>query len=610
MSTPLPALGPMVPLMVAAALAGAGAYLPRRLVDLVASLTAVAMLGICLWLAFASSQRPIVYWLGGWKPLPDHVAIGISFTVGPLGAGMAALCCFVVLCAFVYSWHFFEEVKSLFHSLMLCFLAAMVGFCLTGDLFNLFVWFELMSVCGFCLAGYKIEESGPIQGALNFAITNAVGAYMMLLGIGLLYGETGALNLAQISLALRHHGAEGLVLVAMVLILTGFFTKAAVIPYHLWIADAHATAPTPVCIVFSGVMVELGLFGFWRVYETALAGPMQPHLAGVRVLLVLAGCATAVLGSVMCFYQHHLKRLLAFSTMSHSGLFLMGLGTMTPLGLSASSVYVLGHAGVKAALFLCAGVLLHRFQSLDELVLGGRGRGMWLVGGIYLLGGLALAGLPPFGTFAGSRLLGSALQSSGMGWADLIVLGSTALVGAAVFRSGLHVFFGYGKEVYSRFYSAPQGREVEAEMELPRRRVPWMMLVPIVGLMLLGLLAGVLPHLPQAALRAAAVFEDPSLYRAAVLGLHHSATVALGAVPAAAPWDYGRALAAVAGGVGLAVFSLQRARLPRPTELARRVLQPGAERLRALQSGLVTDYVAWMMAGFVAFAAGAAAALR
>ena len=129
---------------------------------------------------------------------------------------------------------------------MLVFLAAMAGFCLSGDLFNLFVFFELMGAAAYALTGYKVEAQGPLEGALNFAVTNSVGAFLALTGLTLLYARTGALNLAQIGRALSGHPADGLVITAFVLLTAGLLIKGAVVPFHFWLDDAHAVAPTPV----------------------------------------------------------------------------------------------------------------------------------------------------------------------------------------------------------------------------------------------------------------------------------------------------------------------------------------------------------------------------
>src|SRR4029079_6821014 len=127
---------------------------------------------------------------------------------------------------------------------------------------------------------------GPLQGAINFAVTNTLGAYCVLIGIGLFYGRTGALNLAQIGQALAGHKPDGLVVVAFALVACGFLVKGAIVPFHFWLADAHAVAPTPVCVLFSRVMVELGLYGVARVYWTAFEGVPGSHAGGLKALLV------------------------------------------------------------------------------------------------------------------------------------------------------------------------------------------------------------------------------------------------------------------------------------------------------------------------------------
>jgi hypothetical protein len=203
----LPPLPVAVPLLAAALLMAASSVLPRRPRDLLAVAAAVAVAILCGLLLAQSLGGPVVYWFGGWRPRAG-VALGIGFVIDPLGAGLALLAAVLVTAGLVFSWRFFDEVGALYPALMLVFLGAMAGFCLTGDLFNLFVFFELMSVSAYALTAYKIEEEQALMGAFNFAITNSVGAFLVLTGIGLHYGRTGALNLAQLGRSLANGPAD------------------------------------------------------------------------------------------------------------------------------------------------------------------------------------------------------------------------------------------------------------------------------------------------------------------------------------------------------------------------------------------------------------------
>jgi hypothetical protein len=229
----------------------------------------------------------------------------------------------------VFGWRYFDSAQARFPALVLLFLAGMTGFALSGDLFDMFVFFELMSAVAYALTGFEIEEPSAVQGALTFGIVNSLGAYLTLTGIGLLYGRTGQLGLAPLAAALAGHPVDALVAASFVLVVTGFLVKAAVVAFHLWLDDAHAVAPTPVCVLFSGIMVVLGVYGTFRVTTVVFA--VLPRVDLHRLFLVL-GMVTALVGAVMCVLQRHLKRLLAYSTIAHVGLFVLAFGTLDAEG--------------------------------------------------------------------------------------------------------------------------------------------------------------------------------------------------------------------------------------------------------------------------------------
>jgi multicomponent Na+:H+ antiporter subunit D len=594
---PLPVV---VPLIAAAVLVALGAVLPRRVQDVIGIAAAATATGFALLILAAAERHDVLHWFGGWHPR-HGIALGISFSVDPLGAGMAALACGLDFLALVYSWTYMRRQSQTFDVLMLTFGAAMAGFALTGDIFNMFVWFELMGVSAYALAGFMVEELGPLQAAVNFAVTNTVGAYMVLMGIGLVYARTDALNLAQIGRALERRPADRLVIVAFALIVTGLMVRAAIVPFHFWLADAHAASPAPVCALLSGAMVELGTLFIARVYWTAFAAPLHAHEAGVRDVLVGLGVATALVGALMCLLQRHLKRLLAYSTISQAGTLLAGIALLDPRSLAGAANLVLAHGLLKAGLFLLCGIVLVELRHIDELRVYGAGRRLPWTGLLWLLGTIGLVGLPPFGVFLAQQLLGEGGREQGFGWLAIVGAVASGVCAGAMLRAGARIFLGWGAREDDLLSPEP-------DEDAPERDVSGRLLGIVAGIaIVLGLAAPLVPGIEGRTELAAERFADTSAYRAAVLhGAAHGDAAAhlsfsLLTVDTAAAL-YG--LAALAIAVATAAFGLWHRRLPRPVlTVGARTLGPPVTAVRVAHSGIVGDYLLWLSAGAVAVVA-------
>lgn len=596
----LPACPVVAPLLMAAVLSAVGIYFPRRLLDSLACLTSAFVLLVCLWLMKHSAGSPVVYWFGSWKP--DHTfPIGICFTIDPIGAGLAALVALLVLAAFIFSWQYFEAVKSLYHAVMLVFLAGMCGLCLTGDLFNLFVWFELMSAAGVTLCGYKAEETGPLQGALNFAVTNTLGAYLSLTGIALVYAHTGSLNFAEVSASLAAHNPGGwFVPIAFLFVVAGFLVKAAAFPFHFWLADAHAVAPTPVCVLFSGVMVELGLYAVVRIYWAVFALPLEPHGNMIRTLFLIIGSLTAVVGAIECFGQRHLKRLLAFSTISHMGLMIIGFALLLPSALGGAAMYVIGHGMVKANLFICAGILLHRFKSVDEFDLHGKGKGLPWTAMLLFIGALGLAGLPPFANFYGDGMMDDAAASLHLGWLSAIFVFAGALTSGAVLRIGGRIFLGWG-ETHSEAARGSPKIPMDSETGGTHRHTPATMFVPALLLLVGAIVVAPLTDLRACVEPQAKRMEDGRGYNALVLqGQPLPAEAPIRGEPFPSIW---RSIVTVIAAALLALAALFPKALGGASDRVGNILATLLQPLRAIHSGKVGDYVAWFIFGIGAYGA-------
>ncbi|MFF7356784.1 MULTISPECIES: complex I subunit 5 family protein [Streptomyces] len=565
-----------VPLLGAALLVAVGRRLPRVAAEITGFVVCGATAALALVLLLNSSP-PMVEWVGGWLPVGGE-SVGIVVVGDGPALGMAALVSLLTLAALAYSWRYFEEPprghRGAFTALMLAFQGAMCGFAIAGDLFNAFVFFELMSVTAYALTGYRIDDPKAVQGALTFGVVNSLGAYAMLLGIGLLYARTGELSMAKIGRGLDtaagHGGPDALVLASFVLVLTGLLVKAAAVPFHFWLPDAHAVAPTPVCMLLSGVMVELGVYGVWRVYGTVFAGPGGIPAADLTRALVTLGTLTAATAAVMCWYQRHIKRLLAYSTVAHTGLFLVGIGVLTPEGDDGVALYIIGHAGVKAALFACAGVLLDRYGSVDEHTLHGRARELRTTAVLFAVGALGLAGLPPFGIALGKAVTEEAVG----GPLTVVYVAASAITAGAVLRVTARVFLGLGpcpQDADSDVETSGSGEEPETAGLLSR--IPDTMTTVPALLLAAAFAVGVGPGFGDLVAR--------SVNEAGSGGAHASVHWTLPGVLLG--------LASTALAVALAGLAVTR---PHWTAA------PGwARPLRRLQSGHVGDYVAWLLMG-------------
>lgn len=592
----LPALAALVPLGGAVTLGAFSGKARRSIVDTFSLAVATATFALTIALLVQSTGHRILHWFSGWRP-HHGIAIGVAFTVDQLAAATAVLTAGLALAALLVSWRYLESGHNHFHVLMLLFVGGMIGFALSGDFFNMFVFFELMGVAAFALTGMRVGERGPLQGAINFAVINSIGSFALLLGIGLLYGRTGALNFAQIGNALARHHATDVVVVAFALIVVGLLVKAAVVPFHFWLSDAHAVAPTPACVLFSGIMVMLGLYGVARVYWAVFEGSLAHAQHALGLVFLGAGVVSIVVGSVMCFVQRHLKRLLAFSTIAHGGVVLVGIGLMSREGLAGAAVYVAGHGTVKAALFVLAGVVLHRLGAMEERHLHGRGRGLWLTGGLFALGGLALAGLPPFGIEVGKSVIEEAGDYDA--WMPWVLAFAGVMTGAAVLRAAASIFLGWGPAKDYERWERRKGREEERETNSAFEKTPAVLMLPAVLLMAAGLVLGLWPHVSADAQRAAARFENRTKYATAVLDNRDSMRAPRPAETSSTGAWYG--VAAAGAATALAAAALFRRRLS--TRLRARLTPAAApvRALRALHTGHIGDYAMWFTVGLAAF---------
>jgi multicomponent Na+:H+ antiporter subunit D len=412
----------------------------------------------------------------------------------------------------------------------------------------------------------------------------------------MLYAVTGALNMAQIGLALagRH---DPLVLFAFTLLTCGFFIKAAIVPFHFWLPDAHAVAPTPVCVLFSGLMVELGLYAVVRLKSVIFQQTFASGEIHLRYILLAFGGVTVVVGGVMCYAEHHLKRLLAFSTVCHAGLMLVIFAIQGPLAIAAMLVYLVAHAFVKSSLFFVSGIMLHRLRSMSEHVLFGKGRPLRWTAVLWLLGGVGLAAGPCFSTMLGDAGMSSAAEQAGIHGLSWLFMFAGVMTSAAVFRVGMHTFAGWGDApITDRSALVDELPETDAE----EQTVFWHHFVPPLVCIVFAVALTFIPDSQYGVRQAAARVYDQAAYLDTVYTGH---SIPLAALPSWRNEILGASIhgtIAVLLALALACTSVFRGKLARSLRIGA-FLEGPLTTLRALQSGQPGDYVLWLTVGLAIF---------
>ena len=349
---------------------------------------------------------------------------------------------------------------ALFYSLMLINLGGLNGFMITGDLFNLFVFAEVFSVSAYALVAMSGRRLASLA-ALKYLLLGAVSSMLILLAVGVIFAQTGTVNMvdAGVRLAAAESGLPGAL--ALALLTIGFLVKAALFPLHVWLPDAHASAPGPVSAVLSAVVVKAGVIGIIRIYEIfGESGAIS--LAPLQSLLIWLGAIGALFGAMAALVQRDLKRMLAWSTVTNIGYIAIGLGIGSATALAGASAHILNHALIKSALFLTAAALIHGagLRHIDDL--RGLGEKMPLTAMALVVAMLALAGVPPTAGFVGKWQIALAALQAELPFLLVVIIAGGLLVLAYAVRVINVLFFQAPVHV-----SVLEAREASPSMLLP-----------------------------------------------------------------------------------------------------------------------------------------------
>ena len=491
---PLLALPLAVPLLAAALL-----LCLRRAGEAARHAVNIAACAVTLWAAIlivirANAGDVLVLRSGSW-PAP----FGIALAADLFSAAMVLVTAVIGLgCAIYAVGYGTAKFRGYFAPLYQALLLGVYGSFLTADLFNMYVWFEVMLMSSFVLVA--LPGGRPqLEAAVKYLTLNFIASAFFLVGLGVLYGIVGTLNMADLAVKLAAEGGSDLVLSSAVLFLIAFGIKAGVFPFYFWLPSSYHVTPVPVAALFAGLLTKVGVYACARVFTLVYAG----HQDFLATLLLPIGVLTMITGVFGAASQFFIPRILSFHIISQIGYMIVGLGMFTRGALAATVFYIVHHILVKSNLFLLGGVIGRKCGSQSLSKTGGLYKKAPLLAVLFLIPAMSLGGIPPLSGFFAKF----ALVREGLLLGHWLVITAALAVGLLTLYSMIKIW----NEAFWK--DAPAGDSQ------PGHRVPLALILPPVALALCTILFGVFPGVfMDYALRAADQLANPSAYIEAVLG--------------------------------------------------------------------------------------------
>lgn len=490
-------LGPIIiPLLGAAiCLVLSGNNRLQRIAALIAGvLASVSSIAVLLANQEPGSVGVQIYRLGGWA-----TPFGIVLVADKLAALMCVMGSLVVAAGLLYCLQCHDRCVSypVFMPAFLCMGAGLSGSFYTGDIFTFFVFLELMVISSVVMVAVADSPLG-LEAAIKYIFISGIGSLLLLLGIAALYTTFGTLTMAQIAQAFSTGDRPLLTLPAALMFVIAFLVKSAVVPFHFWQPDFHTTAPTPVHGVLSSVVVKVGIYGIIR--NTTAYLTQEADL--VQNILIVLGLIGIFFGGLAALRTWNAKRMLAYSTLGQVGFILVAVGWGSEVAMVAAIIYIFNHAFIKSGLLMLTGVIASHNDkhSADLKDLAGTGRNLRLLSILYLVGGLALAGVPPFNGFM-SKV---ALVRGGADVSSWLILG-------LVVAGGLLTMI-YMTRTWQWIFQQPPSDEVKPSTH--KSDSPLAPALLIGACVVFGIFATPLVDIAQ---DTAAQISDPSIYSCAVI---------------------------------------------------------------------------------------------
>jgi multicomponent Na+:H+ antiporter subunit D len=352
-------------------------------------------------------SNSITYAMGGWTA-EGGFPIGIYLILDGFSVLMLCIVNLIGLIALFYSLSYISKytAESNYYALFCLIIAGMNGVVLSGDLFNLFVFLEVSVISSYALVAFGVGKT-ELEASFKYQVLGGLASMLILLAIGLIYWQTKTLNLADIHNVFDAGYSNTFYLFVQILLITGFGLKAAIVPFHAWLPDAHSSAPSPISAMLSGVLIKaVGVYVLIRLFFN-----MFVFSYDIAIVLTSLGAISMVAGSLLAIVQWDLKRLLAYSSISQIGYIVMALGmgillllkgnneAAAMLAIGGGLYHMLNHAVFKGLLFLNAGSIEHRLDTRNLKDMGGLSTAMPVTSTTSFVGSMSISGIPPFNGF-------------------------------------------------------------------------------------------------------------------------------------------------------------------------------------------------------------------
>ena len=403
----------------------------------------------------------IAYWMGNRVPAGGY-AIGIALEVDALGLFFGLVVTLALFASVIYSIRYMahDDNQEQYYILLLVLIGGVLGLILSGDMFNMYIMVEIMTISAVALTAFRHKVFGALEAAFKYMVVGGIGSTCILAGVIILYAQAHTLNFAQLA-ALIPGNLNTATKVAFALLFIGFSTKAFIVPFHPLAADAHGAAPASISLLISGVLTKSGVYGLIRLtyvlFQTMNLGTMQ-------FWLVFIGSVSMFVCVTMALAQHDFKRLLAFHSISQIGYVLSAVGLCTAMGISSGLYHAMNHTLFKGLLFLAAGAVLHETGTTDLDKLGGLSKKMPHTTVLFLIGAASISGIPPFNGFASKWMIYQAtymkaVESGNIGFllVTIIALVTSTLTLASFVKVTQSVFFGQLPKEYENVKEVPFG---------------------------------------------------------------------------------------------------------------------------------------------------------